>query len=108
MGLGLLAHREGVHRATTSARGGGDGVGDGVGAERQPAHETGLPPARREPLQRQGADEGESFSGHGRAAGVDIERGPLSRGEDEVPALDGALAEQVAQALLQGASLGLH
>src|SRR2546425_257304 len=89
-------------------RGGGDGVGDGVGTERQPAHEAGLPPTCREPLQRQRADQGEPLSGHGCATGIDVKRGPPSRGEDEVPPLDRAFAEQLAEALLRGGILAQH
>src|SRR5207245_11454915 len=45
VGLGLFAHAEGVEGHSLSSGGGGHGVGDGIGAEGQPADQIGKCPS---------------------------------------------------------------
>src|SRR5438034_3713608 len=82
--LPFLADGEGVEDGSPPARGGGDAVGDGVGTERQPPDQLGLPAAGRETLETQGADHGETLARHGGLPSVDVEGGSPSRGEDKV------------------------
>src|SRR6266576_2737837 len=83
VGLGLFAHAEGVEGHSLSSGGGGHGVGDGIGAEGQPADQIGRPPA-------------------GGEARIDVERGTAPGSEGEIPARDGVLPQELAEAALEG------
>src|SRR4029077_8920593 len=101
VGLGLLAHSEGVERSTLGVRRGGDGVGHGIGAEREATDQGGGPPPRGQAVEPEGADQGEAFSRHGGAARVDIEAGSASGSEREVPVYNRSLPQQLTEALLE-------
>ncbi len=87
-GLGLLAHAEGVEGHSLSSGGGGHGVGDGIGAEGQPADQIGRPPAGGEAREPESADHDEAFAGHGGAARIDVEGGAAPGREGELSARD--------------------
>src|SRR5205814_10018535 len=50
-----LAHGKGVERSTLGVRRGGDGIGHGIGAERETADQVGGPATGGEALEPQGA-----------------------------------------------------
>src|SRR5213076_2972683 len=72
--LGLLAHAEGVEGHSLSSGGGGHGVGDGIGAEGQPADQIRRPPAGRQAREPERADHDKAFARHGGATRIDVER----------------------------------
>src|SRR6184192_2528123 len=104
VGLGLLADGEGVECSPSCRAGRSDGAGDGVSAEREPAHQLGPPPGGREPREGEGPDHRKAFGRHGRAASVDVEARAAAGGEQKVAALERAGAQQVAQTLFEGRS----
>src|SRR2546426_3227237 len=102
VGLGLFAHAEGVEGHSLSSGGGGHGVGDGIGAEGQPADQIGRPPAGGEAREPERADHDEAFARHGGATRIDVERGTAPGSEGEIPARDGVLPQELAEAALEG------
>src|SRR5207249_11826298 len=80
----------------------GDRVGHGVGAEREAANGAGLPSAGADPRQAERPDDRDALAGHGGAAGIDVIGGAFAGGEHEVAAGDRALAQEGAEALLEG------
>src|SRR6266550_1072129 len=103
VGLGLLAHGEGVDRAAAPwpPTGAGDRERYGVRAQREPAHHIGPPPESRQALQREGPDDRQPFRRHGGAACVDVEARATSGRQHEVAPRDRALAQELAQSLLE-------
>src|SRR5437868_5144892 len=97
----LLADREGVERSALGVGGSDDGVGHGIGAEREAPDQGGRPAPGVEALEPQGADEGEAFPRHGGAARIDVEAGPAPRGEREVAVSDRSLPQELAEASLK-------
>src|SRR5439155_2504 len=71
--LGLLADREGVECSPSCRAGRSDGAGDGVSAEREPAHQLGPPPGGREPLEGDGPDHRNAFCRNGLTGSVAVE-----------------------------------
>src|SRR3989454_11804505 len=102
VGLGLLAHAEGVEGHSLSSGGGGHGVGDGIGADGQPADQIGRPPAGGEAREPESADHDKAFARHGGATRIDVERGTAPGSEGEIPARDGVLPQELAEAALEG------
>src|SRR5436853_276169 len=83
-----------------SAGGGGHGVGDGIGAEGEPADQIGRPPAGGEAREPESADHDKAFARHGGATRIDVERRTAPGSEGELPARDGALPQELAEAAL--------
>src|SRR5206468_1341874 len=78
----------------------GHGVGDGIGAEGQPADQIGRPPAGGEAREPESADHDKAFARHGGATRIDVERRMAPGSEGEIPARDGALPQELAEAAL--------
>src|SRR5256886_11854646 len=97
----LLADREGVERSALGVGGSDDGVGNGVGAEREAPGQGGRAAPGVEALGAQSGDEGEAFPRHGGAARIDVEAGPAPRGEREVAMSDRSLPQELAEASLE-------
>src|SRR5690606_7085304 len=97
--LGLLADGEGVEVPPRERGGMGDRVGDGVGAEREPAHRVRLPSGIVDGFKTQSSNSHLTLAAHGGAARVDVEiRAPPAR-EHEVTGPDGALEEQLTKSI---------
>src|SRR5947199_18121 len=96
----VLADREGVERLPLGPGGGGNGVGDGIGAEGQPADQVGRPPWSGETCEPEGADHEQAFARHGGAARIDVETGAAPGREEKIPVRDRAVPQQRAQASL--------
>src|SRR5205814_1005718 len=96
-----LAHGKGVERSTLGVRRGGDGIGHGIGAERETADQVGGPATGGEALEPQGADEGEAFSRHRGVARIDVKAGAAPGGERKVAVRHRPLPQEVAEASLE-------
>src|SRR5205814_1564818 len=103
----LAADGEGVDDDPLGVCRGGDRVGHGVSAEREAADGAGLPAAGADPRQAERPDDRDALAGHGGAAGIDVVGGAFAGGEHEVAAGDRALAQEGAEALLEG-GIGYH
>src|SRR2546425_3949733 len=103
--LRLLTDGEGVEWRAARAGGGGDGGGNRVRAEGQPADQLRPPAAGGGALETPGADQHETFPRHGGLPGVDVEGRSASRGEHEVTPAHGALEEHFQKTLPQAGAL---
>src|SRR3989442_15591072 len=97
----LLPHGKRVEQLAAAPGGQREGVGDGIGAERQTAHGPRAPAARGQAIETQAADDGQAITGHRGEAGVDINRGTAARGEDEIAAPYGAREEEILERITQ-------
>ena len=100
VGLGLLAHAEGIEGHPLGSGCGGQGVGDGIGAEGQPADQIGGPPTGSEARDPEGADHDKALARHGGAARINVEGRAAPGREGELSARDGALLQELTEAAL--------
>src|SRR5690242_20428901 len=106
VGFRLFTDGEGVARSVSTVRRSGDGVGDGLGTQRETADQGRGPAPGREALESQGTDQREPFPRHGGAARIDVEARAAPGSEGEVAVHDRSLAQQLAEASLQITSAG--
>src|SRR5690606_4088440 len=86
-----------IDRAARSGSGVCNGVGDGIGAEREPTDGVGRPAALIDHCERAATDEELTGSGHGREPRIDVVGGSGAAREHELTRPDGSGAKQFAQ-----------